>query len=406
MKLLYFGTVCDLQSYNKKVESCSYKPSVAPILFETSLLEGFKKNGVELEILSFPMIPTFPSGKSLLFGGHSEQLACGYSCYWLRTLNLPFLKQLSRRLDSKRLLKKWLKKNAGDGMIFTYSVPPFLVKDVLKYASKYNVRTAAIIPDLLRDMYINENSGSIITKIKNKSLSQALKLQGNYDCYIYLTQAMSKVVAPEKPYIVMEGIADISNVVEPVVSEKSSTRAVMYAGMLHEKYGIINLLDAFDIVKSEDAELWLFGDGTAVPEIKKRATINSRIKYFGTVTHDEIISYERKATLLVNPRSVDDDFTRYSFPSKNIEYMLSGTPLLTTELEGIPKEYFEYAFSTKNNSPDVLGRAIEKVLKLTEEELCAFGKRAQKFICEEKNSQIQSERIKAFLEEVKYDVKN
>lgn len=129
MKVLYFGTVCDIQSYNKRVEQCSYKPSVAPILFETALLNGFKENGMNIDILSFPMLPTFPAGKELFFGGNTEQLSCGYSCCWLRTINLPFLKQISRRLDARRLLKKWLKENAEDGIIFTYSIPPFLVKD-------------------------------------------------------------------------------------------------------------------------------------------------------------------------------------------------------------------------------------------------------------------------------------
>lgn len=406
MKVLYFGTVCDIHSYNKRVEQCSYKPSVAPILFETALLNGFKENGMNIDILSFPMLPTFPAGKELFFGGNTEQLSCGYSCCWLRTINLPFLKQISRRLDARRLLKKWLKENAEDGIIFTYSIPPFLVKDIFRYAEKYKVKTVAIIPDLLRDMYINENQTSFITKIKNRSLSTALELQGEYDGYVYLTEAMCEVVAPLKPCIVMEGIADVSDVAEPVVSEKSLPRAVMYAGMLHEKYGVINLLDAFEMMNAENAELWLFGEGTAVPEIMKRSAINKKIRYFGSVTHDEIISFERKATLLVNPRSVDDEFTKYSFPSKTIEYMLSGTPVLTTKLQGIPEEYFEYVFSVSGNTPDVLARKIENIMNCSAEELCNFGKRAQRFIKEEKNARRQSAKISDFLGEVKYDIQD
>lgn len=400
MKILYFGTVCDINEYDKLLENCSCKPSVAPIVFENALLDGFSKNRTDLEIHSFPMIPTFPSSKILHFGKCVNNLKSGYSCRWLNTWNLPLIKQFSRRMDARRILKKWGRENRGEGVVFTYSIPPFLVKDVIRFSKKYSLKTISIIPDLLRDMYINDNSKSFITSLKNLYLKPALKCQSRYDGYIYLTDAMHEVVAPQKPYMVMEGIADISSATPPDISNKAEKRSIMYAGMLHEKYGIINLLDAFDELSDKDTELWLFGDGSAVDQIKERAKSNPQIKYFGIVNRDEILKYEKKATLLINPRNPKDEFTKYSFPSKTIEYMLSGTPLITTKLPGIPDEYFEFIFSVDSNEVESLYNAMIGALEKSDEELISIGKKAQSFILDNKHSQKQVKRIIDFIKEV------
>ena len=400
MNILYFGTVCDLYSYNEKINSCKVKPSIAPIIFESSLLEGFYQNHAKIEIHSFPMIPTVPGSRFLFFGGNSENLSCGYRCRWLITVNLPIVKQISRRLDACRIMKKWMRENAGKGLVLTYSVPPFLVRDVIKRAKRHSIKTVAIIPDLLRDMYINNRSNLIVSQIKQIYLSSALKKQGMYDGYVYLTEEMRNVVAPDKPYIVMEGIASVSDAPDKEMLPKTEQRGIMYAGMLHKKYGIMKLVDAFEEADIIDSELWLFGDGTAAEEVRERAKKNSKIKYFGTVSRDEILEYERRATLLVNPRDPEDEFTIYSFPSKTIEYMLSGTPLLTTRLKGIPSEYFDYLFLSPDNGVKNLSLAISKALSLPDEELKRIGESAKHFIIEKKNAKKQAKKVLDFLYEV------
>lgn len=399
MNILYFGTICNLESYNDLLKNCSTKPSVASILFESALLDGFHKNGASVEVHSFPMIPTFPHIRLLHFGGKCEKLSCGYSCRWLNTINIPVLKQLSRRLDARRIIKRWIKRYKGDGLIFTFSIPPFLAKDVIAYARRFHIKAVAIVPDLLRDMYMNENPNTWIHKLKNLYLAPALRVQGEYDGYIYLTEAMRDVVAPNKPYIVLESIADVSDVCPPQERDPSSPMAIMYAGMLHEKYGIINLLDAFQKLDLPAVELWLFGEGTAVPEITRRAAEDGRIRYWGSVPHDEILDYEKKAALLVNPRDANELFTQYSFPSKTTEYMLSGTPLLTTKLKGIPDEYFHYVFTVESNNSDDLANEMRRILSYSEEERNRFGADAQRFISEEKNAVVQAARILSFWEE-------
>ncbi len=395
MKILYFGTVCAAERYEALLNGCKSRPTVAPMVFETALLNGFSQNGAEVQILSYPMIPTVPGSRAVMFGGHTETV-CGYACRWLRTVNLPFVKQWSRRLDARRAIKAWAKENAGDGVMLSYSVPPFLVKDIQHYGQRYGVKTVAIIPDLLHNMYINHKGNRVVDAFKQAYLNKALHLQGRYDGYVYLTEAMREVVAPEKPYIVMEGILNMADAA-PRSGARSAPRAIMYAGRLHEKYGVMNLVEAFEQLSDLDAELWLFGEGTAVADIEARAARDARIRYFGRVSREEILRYEREASLLVNPRSVKDEFTKYSFASKTIEYMASGTPLLTAKLGGIPPEYFDYVLAVEDNEPTMLAKAMREALSLSEDELNRKGERARSFVTEHKNAAAQSGRVLNFL---------
>ena len=59
---------------------------------------------------------------------------------------------------------------------------------------------------------------------------------------------------------------------------------------------------------------------------------DKRIHFGGVIPLSEVIEKEIQATILINPRPVDQEFTKYSFPSKIMEYMSSGTPVLTTKL--------------------------------------------------------------------------
>ena len=397
MKILYFGTVCDPTRYEHILKGCKRKPTVATVVFESALLEGFKQNGVKLEIHSFPMIPTFPNSKLLRFGGQEETLRCGYRCRWLKTVNFPFVKQLSRRMDGRKVLKRWCRENAGDGVLLTYSLPPFLTKEMLRYAKRYGIKTVAIVPDLPANMYLNHKSNRVLYALKSLYLRSSLKYQDKFDGYVYLTKAMSEAMAPGKPYIVVEGILNTDSHEVSEKCSKAAPRAIMYAGQLHEKYGITHLLDAFERLQLEDTQLWLFGAGNSVPEIQKRAAENPKICYFGRVSREEILKRESQATLLINPRSVKDAFTKYSFPSKIIEYMYSGTPLLTTRLEGIPSEYFDYVFSAPDNTAPYFDAAMQEALLLSDDLLKEKGWKARQFVVKEKNAKKQSEKILRFI---------
>ena len=73
--------------------------------------------------------------------------------------------------------------------------------------------------------------------------------------------------------------------------------------------------------------------------------------------------------------------------------MLSGTPLLTTKLPGIPKEYFDYLYTFEEETIEGFAKKMHEILALPSEELKIKGLNAQQFILQHKNNVIQTKRL-------------
>ncbi len=400
MKYLYFGTICSPETYMPMLEGFRVKPSIAPFAFETALLNGMREHGVELEVISFPVIPACPKSKYLVWGCRKERLESGYRTTWIGAINLPGIKQLCQRFFSHILLKKWLKKNENEEKaVLIYSAYQPVSKSIVTLCNQYGAKCYAIIPDLPRDMFNLSRVRSVKKAAAKLYVRAAEKVQGRFDGYIYLTQAMSEVINPEKPFTVVEGIADMQLAKTLMPEDKEPGFVVMYAGALYEKYGLKNLLEAFGELKREDAKLWLFGSGDLTQEIEKRAAEDGRIRFFGRVSREQVLEHERRASILVNVRDGADEFTKYSFPSKTIEYMLSGTPVLMTPLPGVPEEYYDYIYCAADNRVETLRKTLEEMANKPARELYDFGTRAQRFVVEQKNAKVQAGKVLQFMNE-------
>lgn len=397
MKYLYFGTVCAKEQYMQMYEGFRVKPSVAPFAFETALLKGFRENEADLEVISFPVIPAFPKSKHLWWYSRRETLDSGYQTTWISTVNVTGLKQFFQSVSSRRMLKKWLKTNAyEEKAVMIYSAYQPVAKSVVTLCKTYNTKCYAIIPDLPRDMFNVSKVGRMKKTLSRLYVRAAEQVQGGFDGYIYLTEAMKDVINPAAPYTVVEGIANTAEMQPLTPADKAPGKVIMYAGALSEKYGLDNLIRGFQKADVPDSQLWLFGSGDFQEKIKEYAAADDRIKFFGRVSRDAILQYEKQATLLVNVRDDQDEFTRYSFPSKVIEYMLSGTPLFMTRLSGIPEEYYNYTFNSADNDVDTLCEYFKQILSKDARELLEFGAKAQQFIVQNKNGRVQARNIIEF----------
>lgn len=107
---------------------------------------------------------------------------------------------------------------------------------------------------------------------------------------------------------------------------------------------------------------------------------------------------EIAATLLVNPRPTDAEYTKYSFPSKNMEYMASGTPVLTTKLPGMPPDHLPHVYLIEDETADGIANVLGDLLTRDASELHEKGRAAKAFILEEKNNVSQAKKLLGLLE--------
>ena len=166
--------------------------------------------------------------------------------------------------------------------------------------------------------------------------------------------------------------------------------------MLYEKFGIMNLVNAFHSIPDANMQLQLCGYGDCADLIKEFSKNDSRIQYLGVVKRDTVLELQSKASLLINPRIPDGNpFTRYSFPSKTMEYFASGTPTLLYRLDGIPKEYYNYCYSldSEHTSSADLAEKILEIKEINVDERLSLAQKARQFILDNKNPRSEAKRI-------------
>jgi glycosyltransferase involved in cell wall biosynthesis len=195
-----------------------------------------------------------------------------------------------------------------------------------------------------------------------------------------------------KPWICMEGIFDPKQSIK-LKYEKSNIKIIFYAGTLTERYGILNLIKAFSLIESEDYRLMICGGGDIIGRILELAKIDTRIIYLGQLERTKVNEMLQKATVLVNPRTSDHEFCKYSFPSKTLEYLASGKPTIMYKLPGIPDEYFNYCYALDDKSPQKLAEMIINVCETDVNELRKLTEQAHNFILKFKNPDIQCRKI-------------
>lgn len=309
-------------------------------------------------------------------------------------LNLSGVKNLSRYVEVKKHIKKWATESSDDKkVVIAYAMTSTFTRS-LKYIKRFNpeVVTCLIVPDLPEYMNMSKKNHIIYNFFKNIEIKLMKSDKKYIDSFVLLTQYMKDALEIKVPYVVIEGIATelFTNIEKHEVETKIKT--IVYSGGLNEKYGVSSLLEAFGKIGNPDCRLILCGAGDAENQIIEASKKDNRIIFKGMVERQTVLELQKNATILVNPRQNNEEFTKYSFPSKILEYMSSGRPVLAYKLDGIPNEYYEYLYIIDEND-DGLYNSLKDILEKTEQELDAKGKCAKEFVLNKKNGKVQAEKI-------------
>ena len=381
MKIIYISTLTSKSKMNKIIENAKSKPLQSIQKFHRLMCEGFVKNNVSVKTISSIPMSRKISEKILWLDKCEEENGVKYT--YIPFINIKVLRQICTFLGTIVKVTKEVLNNKKEKIFICDILNTTISTTTLILSKIFKFQCWAIVTDLPRDMQ------------KNKKINE--KMQTKYDGYILITEEMNKIVNPKnKPHIVIEGLVDMRESAENNEVQKSSPRVIMYAGGLYERYGVKTLIEAFGNIQNSNVKLDLYGDGDLVPYIQ--SIENKKIDFHGVVTNDKIVEAEKKATLLVNPRFTSEEYTKYSFPSKNMEYMVSGTPVLTTKLPGMPEEYYNYVYLIEDETQRGMQKCLETLLGLNEDELDKKGKKAREFVLSQKNNVNQTNKIISFLE--------
>ncbi len=401
MKIFWLGGVTEKNDFKKMQEKGNTQ--IAANITQLNYIEGIEEaTNTSVKILNSNFEPAFPKYKEI-FVKKRKWKRNGKENIDIGFINIPVLKYINKTIKLKKEMKKIIKNELSNDelnvfFVYAMTLPLMLLsKFIKKHIRNKNYIICLIVPDLPEFMNMNKQNAirSILLKCNRKIIYDSMKY---IDKFVLFAKPMAEHLnlSPEN-YIVIEGMTNVTSKEHLEEKLEPKENYIMYAGGMNEKYGVLNLVKAFINIENNDIELWLYGKGDATNTIKELAKKDTKIKYKGIVSNDQIINAERKAKLLINPRPTDEEYTKYSFPSKNIEYMMSGTPLLTTKLPAMPNEYYKYVYCIDDESIDGIKNTLIEILKKTDEELSEKGSEAKTFILKNKNNIKQAEKIINFL---------
>lgn len=385
MDILYVS--CYPEEYFERIISESKLLSSQPSQkFNKMFVSGFKQNGANISVLS--TFNHIKLDKEKFWIKEEAVIEDEIKYYFLSSLKNKFFNRIYMYFEIKRFLNKW-KQNYPDGIIVLDFLKPFSY-NICKHGKGNKI--VVIVTDLPE--YLLNYNGSI-NKIKNKiKLYYYNKVIQSATHFVFLTEPMNnKLNIDRKPYCIIEGLVESKVIKQDEDIKKERKKICLYAGALNKQFGIANLVQAFTNEQLRKYELHLYGTGDYANEIEKIIEKNENIKYFGNVANSVVVQKEKRANVLINPRPTNEEFTKYSFPSKNMEYMVSGTPVITTCLDGMPKEYRDYVYILDNTSVDNIISCIEEVLSKPNEEINLKGQAAKRFVLENKNNFVQTKKV-------------
>lgn len=348
--------------------------------FQERLIQALRGDGNRLEMISAPFIGAWPQSYSDVFFRGFRAKTNG-DVQYVRFCNVWGWRNISRTNALKRAVRGYIKRTQGEPrMIVVYSPhTPFMEAAAYAKTLDPQCRICLVVPDLPQYMNLSKNPHPVYDLFKKVDTRRFMKLNAQVDSYMLLTKHMAEPMqVADRPYIVVEGIVGQRSRHAP--AGRTGSKRITYAGTLNEAFGIRNLLNAFRMFDEADVALELFGNGDMKDEIEELSRIDGRIHYHGVVSADVAAQKLQESDVLVNPRLNNEEYTKYSFPSKTIEYLNSGNAVVAYMLDGIPENYRKFMFVPDDDSAEGLFHALKHALNAEAAEIRQKYEQAQDYM--------------------------
>lgn len=382
-------------------------PQVQANKLQWNLLRGLYNNGVEnIDVLSSMPVFDYPHSPYFIAKGpkfNQANIAGRIFPY----INVVVLKHLSRFIMCFAHVYNWLIKHPGeetDRRILVYGLNSSYLYALVLIKLFFKIKIINIITDIpIDDDFKESRFRRFLRKIDKNLLWFGMK---KMDAAIVLTYVIAKDYVPSLPSFVLEGMIEPFNEQTLETKDEFNTtippNLIVYTGAISESYGVQHLVGAF---KKLDLgyTLWIFGKGDYVEELSKQIEGNQNIKYWGFVKDNKFVQkVSSLAKILVIPRNPQLKVTKYCFPSKLLEYMNLGAPVILTNMEGIPEEYKAYTYMVEDGADFEfqLYKKIMEVCAKPENELMEMASNARQFVKDYKNPLYQTNKLLNFIKNV------
>jgi len=221
-----------------------------------------------------------------------------------------------------------------------------------------------------------------------------------YNGYVLLSEYMSyEKFANTKPKLVIEGVCNVDFSETQINDVKDqSNKIFIYSGTLNNDSGVLTFMRAFEKANLQNIVFEIYSGDKTYKEFTDLLAEN--IKFMGYLPIKDLRMKLKVAHLLINPRPVELDFNRFSFPSKLIEYMASGTPVITTNLPNIPKLLLDTLYFFEKDDMEGIQKGLYQFLNSDQLQSKIKGENAKRIIEENYSHLIVGEKIFKLFQEI------
>ncbi len=407
-EILYNGCYCGNELFDTLVKNQTVPMSYAQEKLEKMLFKGFYLNGnVNITAISVIPVRAYPGNKKIWWKSNNISIAENVVLKQIPFINILIIKQIMFACGSLYETVKWwlnARKNKNKYMI-SYSANPPVLLPILLICKLFGIRSVILVTEIPRFRFFDAQSSLLRACLLNIMLKVSTWLHECFDGYILLSEYMNEQINKNRrPYLVVEGMVD-TDAVEAKEHNLETTgvlrkKVILYTGSLNKEYGLGTLIAGFKKLEIPHVELWFCGQGDYQNEIIMENSKFPQIHYLGMLPNDKVAQFQKQADFLINPRPTNGEYTKYSFPSKILEYLLTGTPVISTKLKGIPRCYNEYLNYIDDESVEGYYKKLYAILMGDYAEYKMRAQNARNFVIKKKNLQIQTEMIVRFIKKL------
>ena len=247
------------------------------------------------------------------------------------------------------------KAHCGDVVLF-YNIVYFDLGLVSKL-KKMGVTPVLILADYTESAEEKHPIKRILSVLQRREFSK-------FDYGVILSEESKQFFNKCAKTVIMEGgvvLEDYSNIPYP---EMTDNTRFLYAGTFSKVTGVDILLEAISKVNDPRLEFYFSGKGYLNDSIIEASQKDSRIKYLGFLDDKTYFDTLKKIHVFINPRNMTLPQNRNNFPSKVLEYLACGRPVISTKFPGY--RMFEQNFIFCENDTNSLAEAIVRTSHLSD----------------------------------------
>ena len=381
MRIIYFTTSQEEKDYRSFITQWKISLNSSNQNFHNKLIRSLAINN-QIDVIS---IRPFSRSKTKVSHLKKDTKVDGnITWHYLKRSGGRIWRLLSINPQVNKIMKSL---DLNDSIIITDTINTSIAKTVTKINKKYHLPVIGVCTD-------SPSNISGTSKSYTLHLLEEAKLHSGY---LALTAGLNNLFNPEnKPNLVFEGIVEDRTFDKPKECKKPY---FFFGGALMEKYGVFNLIKAFKDLNRNDIDLYICGHHGDKQRLKEEIGKANNIKFLGLLPMNKVMEYEAYSLASINPRPFSEDLDRFSIPSKTLEYMASGRPVISVRntilMEKFPKEIIWINSHEVSDIKD----ALKKVLQMNEADREKYGKESKNRVLELYSIESISKTIQPFLEQ-------